>query len=112
MEVPTIAANDSGQSHQDDDNTDVMMFVEYLEPAHPGNRATAPWKSSVIPTWPHLKAAAIQARRYDMVTANAVESVHWIPPDSNQTQHFYAVLDSDRALWHERCEPEIRTKTI
>ena len=34
---------------------DLLVFIEYLEGAHQGNRKKPPWQSPFIPNWPHLK---------------------------------------------------------
>ena len=35
-------------------NGHVMLFIEYLLPAHPGARGKPFWYNSTIPNWPHL----------------------------------------------------------
>ena len=80
----------------------LWLFVEYFEPCHKGRRYCAPWASPVLPTWPHLAEIATTSERYDWVLASAVEGVHLLAPDANDAKKVYAVLNTDRALWHER----------
>ena len=83
-------------------HSELWLFVDYLKPAHPDRRGRAPWYSTVLPVWPHLQAIPTNAERYDWVLASGVEGVHLLAPDTNNPRRFYAVLDTDRALWHER----------
>ena len=82
--------------------TQLWVFVEYLNPAHTHRRGVAAWNSPVIPAWPHVTTVTVDSQRYDFVLATAVEGVHMLAPDVNNSQSYYAVPDTDRALWHER----------
>jgi hypothetical protein len=85
-----------------DGHAEPYIFVEYFNYAHPRNKRKAKWAYPVMPTWPHLAKIASNAQRYDFVPAAAVEGVHLIVEDSNSPRHAYAVLNTDRMLWHER----------
>ena len=78
------------------------MFVEYYLPAHPNNSVAAVWQTPTIPNRPHLKDERILMRRYDILPADAVESVHLVVPDLGRANHYWAVVHSDRCLWHEK----------
>ena len=78
------------------------MFVEYYLPAHPGNGVAAVWQTPTIPNRPHLKDERIAVRRYDILPADAVESVHLVVPDLGRANFYWAVVHSDKCLWHEK----------
>ena len=80
------------------------MFVEYYLPAHPGNGVAAVWQTPTIPNRPHLKDERISVRRYDILPADAVESVHLVVPDLGRPNYYWAVVHSDKCLWHELYE--------